>query len=221
MKNASKTSTFVTFALSCLLTSTIALGQDSESLAQVAENPDVSPLAPPGLITIYSNLNTVMPTYDYTKGYFVAGPASTPKQHWLAMPFTPAANSHVTEIEVAMQWFSKGPNDVTIKIASGATVPTTLVPGSTRTLSTLPTFTKLDCCPLPTVHYPNPGIALTKGTQYWIVATTNSASTATEDIWCLVWNDAIGTFAYNHGQGWILKADQNPALAFAVLGTTP
>jgi hypothetical protein len=209
MKNALKTLPVITFGLSCLLTSAIALGQAPED----AE--------PGGLVTIYSNLNSAMPTYDYTKGYYVAGPASAVGQHWLAMPFTPAANSHVQKIELAMQWNSLGTNDVTIKIAKGATVPTSYVAGSITTLVTLPTFTGANCCPLPTVNYGGAGIFLTGGTQYWVVAITNSASTKTEDIWCLVWNDAIGTFAYNHGHGWIRKSDQDPELAFAVLGTTP
>lgn len=222
MKSALKTLLTITLSLFCLLTSVLASGQESESAAQVPDSTEFLADVPPGgLVTIYSNLNTVSPAYDFTRGYFVAGPLSAPKQHWLAMPFTPTADSHVTQIQVAMQWFGAGPNDVTIKLATGPTVPTTLVPGSVKTLSALPTFTKLNCCPLPTVTYANPGIAVSKTKQYWVVAVTNSASTDTEDIWCLVWNDAIGTFAYNHGQGWIRKADQDPALAFAVLGTTP
>lgn len=209
MKNALKMLLVITFGLSYLLTSTIALGQQPGNLG------------PDGLVTIYSNLNSVMPTYDYTKGYYIAGPASAVGQHWLAMPFKPAANSHVQKIELAMQWNSLGPNDVTIKIAKGATVPTTYVAGSATTLVALPKFTGADCCPLATVNYGGAGISLTGGTQYWVVAITNSASTTTEDIWCLVWNDAIETFAYNHGHGWIRKADQDPGLAFAVLGTMP
>ena len=219
MKNALQTLLVITLSSFYLLTSTIALGQGAGYPTQAAENDETS--LPEGMVTIYSNLHSIMPTYDYTRGYYVAGPGSGVGEHFLAMPFTPKVDSHVKEIAVAMQWFGAGPNDVTIKLATGVPVPTTLVAGSTVTLSTLPTFTKLDCCPLPTVNYGGAGISLTGGTQYWVVAVTNSASTTTEDIWCLVWNDAIGTFAYNHGNGWKLEADREPAIAFAVLGTTP
>ena len=75
-------------------------------------------------------------------------------------------------------------------------------------------FTKADCCPLPTVTYGGAGIKPTAGTQYWVLAVTNSASITTEDIWCLVWNDAIGTFAYDRGNGWKLEADRDSGNRF-------
>jgi hypothetical protein len=221
MKNALRTFRVIASGLFYLLASVIALGQAPGYPVRVAGNHDISPQVQPSLAIIYSNLNALngKDRYDCAHADYVMGPESKlEEEQWLAMPFTPAANRHVKKIKLPIQWDSVGPNDVTIKIYSGVMVPTTLVPGSTRTLHGLPTFTGSACWPLPTVNYPGAGIPLTAGTQYWVVAKTNPASTTTEDVWCYIWNDAREPFAYDNGNGWIFDNYRDNAYAFAVLG---
>lgn len=110
------------------------------------------------------------------------------------------------------------PNDLPITIYSGASVHTDLVPGSTRTLHDLPTFTGKECQPLATVRYSGAGIPLTAGAQYRVVAMTNPASTTTEDLWCYIANDARKLIAYDNGNGWIHNDRGDNAYAFALLG---
>jgi hypothetical protein len=57
------------------------------------------------------------------------------------------------------------------------------------------------------------GIAVTQGTQYWVVA---EATGTAVDWWMYTYNVSLGGWAWNQGQGWTLKGPY--AIAFGVFG---
>ena len=62
-------------------------------------------------------------------------------------------------------------------------------------VNNLPTFGT--CCSLVTVGSAgDKGIKLTAGTQYWLVAATDTASETAFDVWDYTWNDSTGPIAF-------------------------
>lgn len=165
------------------------------------------------LYTIYSNLGSKTDTYDDTTGAYVSGPGSSHGQQWVALPFTPKSNAEVTEIEVAVGHYT-GTNGATISLnADKSGLPGKAV--HTWNLTNLPTFGT--CCKLDVVK-DAPGLKVKKGTQYWIVASTNKSTESTEDVWDRTWNDSTGEAAFNTGSGWQLYQGGQHIYAFAVFG---
>ena len=62
-------------------------------------------------------------------------------------------------------------------------------------------------------------VAVTAGTQYWVVLSTDSNSANTWDAWNFNSTDQINpvTEAYNQGSGWTSYSGV-PAFSFAVMG---
>jgi probable HAF family extracellular repeat protein len=166
---------------------------------------------------IYSNLGPAKDAFDYTTGYYISGPSSPlGEQQWIGMPFTPTKNDVATEIDAAAFYFANdgnAGNDFNFGIWSDSSgVPGTELNGVDMT--NLPTFTGTsgDCCN--TQHATIPATALTAGTQYWVVLSTDGSGTNSLGVWDNVYNDAVGTQAYNQGSGW--NTEQAPLSAFAV-----
>jgi hypothetical protein len=167
-------------ALACLfvfaLTSGVLLAQDAE--LKVAHTTHSGPITPapksaPKLTTIFSNLGpTSTNAYNDTTGYYVLGPNNSvglPEQ-WIGVPFIPAANSHVEQLQVAVGWES-GTSLVNVGLYSdnGGTVGTLLATGHSASIPVFGT-----CCQLVTVNIKS--TAVTAGTQYWIVASSDDVN---------------------------------------------
>lgn len=173
-----------------------------------------------GLVTIYSNLGPRKNAYNGQGGWIAAGPQDpyTNQQQDVAIPFTPASDSTVTAIQLPVQYYSYGTNNATIELAADASG----VPGAvlaSRDLQNLPTF-GVGCCKLGLWKLTT-GVPVTAGTQYWIVATSDSRSSTSAYVWDYNWNGTISTVAVqDHLGGWgVLNFLTSPAAA--VLGTTP
>lgn len=133
---------------------------------------------------IFSNLGGYYPAGVYTccLGNAVFGPANTEGQPevWEAAGFTPTTNMTVTRIKVAVGWVNYGEkySDVLLTLAAdnggipGTPLRSWKVPISSAIFGT--------CC---IVESRTADIAVTAGSLYWVVVTTESAS----DVWA-VWN---------------------------------
>ena len=169
----------------------------------------------PKAAIIFSNLATA-----YPKGLYFAGEGATVcgidcglgEQVWSATGFTPAASATATEVDVAVGYIG-GTDEVTLNIYSdNAGVPgTALWSGVAKTL---PTFG--ECCGLAVAKIKG-GLALTKGTPYWVAVTTDKKEDTTFAAWSIGTIDQIDTtpVAQNSGQGWSSYASTQPG-AFAV-----
>jgi hypothetical protein len=166
-------------AISCLfvlLACGALLAQNAElKVAHTTHSGSVIPATnpKPTLTTIFSNLGpTSTNFYNDTTGYYVLGPNNSvflPEQG-IGVPFIPAANSHVEQLQLAVGWIS-GTSLVKVGLYSdnGGTVGTLLSGGHS---STIPAFGT--CCQLVTVNIKS--TAVTAGTQYWIVATSDDTN---------------------------------------------
>jgi hypothetical protein len=210
---------FVTLSFACANLAAqapqIALSQRSQ-IIKPANGPDA------GLKTIHSNLGSKTDAFDDGISWNITGPGN---QHWgvgyLAMPFTPKANSTATEVLIALGYIGGGTNGGTISIFSDADG----VPGkSLQTWAALNFPSEGSCCQLVTFKN-SVGIPLQGGTQYWIVAATGSEDTGSgsqqaQYQWNFVWNDAQGKVAFLNGNTngqWVPFRDN--LAAFAVYGT--
>jgi len=207
----------------CLLALALACGT---AFAQSARQPQIAHTThsgaitparevPAGLTVIFSNLGpTASDNYNDTTGYYVLGPTNSLglSEQWIALPFSPAANSHVAELEVAVGWIS-GTHDVIVGLYSDSSgdVGTLLASG---TATKIPSFGA--CCKLVTVHIPR--TAVTAGTQYWIGVTSDD--TNAPDFTGVFEASNAGTIAGDVGLGgWVAFSANLPAAA--ALGTVP
>ncbi len=184
-------------------------------------HPMVKP--PASLKKIFSNLGSSTDAYDSSNGYFVSGINNTlnAQQQDLAVPFTPKKASTVTEIKFALQYYGYGYNGATVELAADASG----LPGKVLAKKDLKNFSDFGsgCCKLATWKLTK-GIKVKKGTQYWIVGTTDKKSIDSVNTWDFVWNDAAGSFAFQQdGGGWVVltQSDGYAPPAGAVYGTTP
>ena len=214
-----------TRALCCLFVLKLACGtllaQSRPHTIHVSPSGRVVPGAlPPANITIFSNLGpTPTDLYYSANGWVVTGPADvTFGEQWVAVPFIAKQNSHAFRLQVAVGYLS-GTNKFTLGLYSdsGGTVGTALI---NTTVTNAPPFGV--CCATVTKNLPPPGIALTAGTQYWVVArSTPTGADDFEGAWAfsnlgVAFNDAeAGWTTFSVGD---FGAGQPAA---AVLGTTP
>jgi hypothetical protein len=208
-------------ALSCLFALTLASGvlwaQNGPKVAHTTHHGPVVPFkAPPATLkTIYSSLGpSATNAYNDTTGYYVIGPNNSVGlgEQWIASPFTPQVNSHVSQISVAVGWIS-GPKAIIIGLYSddAGTVGTLLASGETNKVPAFGT-----CCQ--TVNVTVPSTAITAGTQYWIGVTTDDTQAPG---FTGVFNSTnSSTIAYNPSlEGWFTFSGNVPAIL--VRGTTP
>ena len=153
-------------------------------------------------------------TYFCCFGQTVSGPNSNFGQIWVGVPFTPATNVTVIEIQAALAWDGlTTPNHATLSIAEDASgLPGAMI--KTLHVSGMPLFGQ--CCHL-AVAKDNAGISLTAGTQYWLVAGTGSKDLHFEGGWNFNTTD-MRSFGYaqNFGGTWFALNFIEPG--FAVLG---
>lgn len=128
---------------------------------------------------IFTNLDRAE-SFHYLAGQGapIAGSSvSTSVEVWEALPFTPRTDQHAKTISAAIAYIS-GTKLLNLGIYSDAngTVGTPL-PGGQGSTTDIPTLG--ECCPLTTITLADPGVALIKGTQYWLVATTDDVNAPT------------------------------------------
>ena len=177
--------------------------------------------APAGLKIIHTNLSRKGDLYNYSAvhGWELAGPNSVGGiTEFIAMPFTPKSDSHVSQVQVAIQYAGSGANQVILSIygdSSGA--PGTLLAGPV-TVTNLPEAGT--CCLLAVATFTP--VAVTAGTQYWVAGDTPLTGPGSDLIgqWNWVAKD-IGQWAANYGDtGWYQFPD-DALPAGEVLGTIP
>jgi hypothetical protein len=173
------------FAVLCVFVIwSVALGAQTTPNPQLVHSKENSKIhvpaqsAPGGLAIIYNNLGKKTDAYNDQSHWFLSGPNSQVQSiTFLAMPFTPKSNSHVSEVRVAVQ-YSGGANQVNLSLYSDVDgAPGTLLAGPV-TVTNLPEFAT--CCLLTVADFSStPVIAKT---QYWIVADTPLSGTGSDFI---------------------------------------
>jgi hypothetical protein len=172
--------------------------------------------APANLKIIYSNLGTPTSTYNVAWGWAVGGPNSH-EPEFIALPFTPTSDSHVSQVRAAVQYFS-GANQVNLSLYADADgVPGTLLAGPV-TVTNLPE--EGTCCALAVADF-SP-LALTAGTQYWVVADTPLSGTGSDLLGQWNWvAKASVEWAQDYGGEFWGQIPSDALPAGAVLGTVP
>jgi hypothetical protein len=176
---------------------------------------------PAGLKKIYSNLSaSKTDLYNDLGGWRIAGPSGS-VSYFIAMPFTPKFDSHVSQARVAVQYFFLGANQVNLSIyGDSGGVPGTLLAGPV-TVTNLPDSGT--CCTLAVADFTP--VAATGGTQYWVVADTPPTGEGSDfnGVWATVATPVIPLAGYSNFDNddvWIaLNGDKRPA--GEVLGTIP
>jgi len=143
--------------------------------------------------------------YDASNGYFVSGPnnAFNGQMQDIAIPFKARANANVVGIKYAVQeYLELGAAGFKASLNADAGG----LPGAS--LASADVKIKISfgdpCCALTQWKLTTP-VAVTKGTQYWVVGTTDQKTNTAINTWSFVYNDAPGTFAFQQDNGgWIL-----------------
>jgi hypothetical protein len=135
-----------------------------------------------GLASIYGNIGTAYPKGAYwcCEGFTITGPTAISgfPEFWSAAAFTPTANHTVIKIEVAAGYV-EGTNGLVLALYNDASgVPGTLI--KAFSVSNLPNFGS--CCTVVSAT-DKAGVAVTAGTQYWVVLKTNSKESNTYAAW--------------------------------------
>lgn len=175
---------------------------------------------PAALTKIYSNLgSSATDLYYDTDGLPIQGPdENNGYAIFEAMQFTPAADSHVSQVRVAVQYYGVGTNQVDLNIYSDADgVPGTLLAGP-AVVKNLADFGT--CCTLAIGSFTP--VAVTAGTRYWVVANTPATGSGSDafDIWDTVVQGKTLASSVEADGTWY----QEPGLllpAGEVLGTVP
>jgi len=167
---------------------------------------------------IYSNLGKVKEFGFEQPLWAVTGPNSRGGYtDFVGLPFTPKSNSHASQVQVPMGYLS-GANQVNLNIyGDTGGVPGILLAGPV-TVTNLPTYPRwgfavADFTP----------VALTAGTQYWVVADTPLSGTGSDFFgwWSSV--DKTILMAWDLGVmygGWE-EINADSLAAGEVLGTIP
>ena len=179
--------------------------------------------APAALQKIFSNLGPSTSAYDST-GWYLAGPdsCSTPGSCYydlLGMAFTPTADATVKQVRAAIQYeySASGANQIDFSLYSdNGGVPGTLLAGPV-TVTNLPEYGT--CCTLAVASFTP--VAVTGGTQYWVVANTPLTGTGSDFAgeWNMVAKIVPMAFAADGSGWWASTANDLPA--GEVLGTIP
>lgn len=176
--------------------------------------------APAGLTTIYSSLGQSQDyLYNYITTWLISGPNSIiGLADFIAMPFTPQSNSHVSQVQVAVLYDGSGADQVNLSIYKDSKGhPGKLLAGPV-TVTNLPEG--LGCCQLAVANFAS--VPVNGGTQYWVVADTPRTGLGSDFLgeWaCAV--TPVFTLAANAAEtGWV-AFNGNGLPAGEVLGTVP
>ncbi|HEU0209901.1 MAG TPA: hypothetical protein VFQ78_13105 [Candidatus Udaeobacter sp.] len=188
------------------------------------ENASRAPEGPiASTITFDSNLiSDPCATCNYSdrEGYFVLGPNNCllpGTTQWVAGAFIASTTGVPTQISAAIILYD--PSDcptktVTLSIYTDACWP--IGPG-TPLISAVATVPAAPC-KLAVAKLPNaPYTLLTKGTKYWVVATTDGKQTGLDSSW---YGSNNAQYAYNLGDGWQHVNGITPALMVEGSGIT-
>ena len=204
----------IAVCLMALCSATVFAQNSARSFVHTREKSAIrvpAPDAPEGLTKIFGNLGPKTAAYDPLNGWFVGGPNSG-LDEFMGLAFTPKANAHVKQVQVAITYYS-GDDQVNLSIYSDAGgVPDTLIDGPV-TVTNLPANGA--CCALAIANFPS-GVAVVALTQYWVVADTPLSGTGADFLG--VWEQVVKPQPFAFGNGvW------SPAAvpAGAVYGTVP
>ena len=180
------------------------------------------PDEPAGLAKIYSNLGKKKTdVYLDNEGWTVNGPNASGfngNYQWFGMPFTPKSDSHVSQVQVAIEWV-EGDNQVNLTLNSDSSgVPGAVLAGPV-TVTNLGTFGT--CCTLAVANFPS--TAVTGGTQYWVVAETTTSGTGSDTwaAWDFVPSLYLQGFFSNQNGYWSSFDAATAEAAGAVYGSIP
>jgi hypothetical protein len=207
--------------LLCLFALVLACGtvfaQGHLPIAHTTPSKDVTPARATrdGLKAIFSNLGpTATNDYNDTTGYYVLGPSNSVglTEQAIAIPFTPAQNSTVEVLQVAVGSIS-GTNLIVVGLyADSAGAPGTLL--ADRESKNITAFGT--CCSPVTVNITP--TAVTAGTQYWIGVSTDDVH-APDFTGVFQASNAANTAGNEALEGWFTFSNNLPAAA--ALGTVP
>ena len=156
--------------------------------------------SPASTVVLCSNVGPATNQYG-ANGYLVTGPASAlGTSQFIAAPCTPKVSKILATVKGAWAYDGSGANQMQVCLYSdnGSNAPGTQI-GKCVTKKNLPTFGTANT--LVTATFTKQNLALTAGTQYWIVAQT--PLTGTGDDFYGVWVGESVSLGYNVGQnGW-------------------
>jgi len=174
-----------------------------------------------GLKKIYSNLgSSKTDRYNGEEGTVIQGPnvqGADGYYVFIGIPFTPKSNSHVTQVQAAVQYQGIGPtNQVNLSIyGDSGGAPGTLLAGPV-TVTNLPDAGT--CCTLAVANFTP--VAVTAGSLYWVVADTPLTGTGSDFLGVWEYVPKIIPMAVGDPYGWFASsADDLPA--GEVLGSIP
>ena len=164
--------------LGALFVLTLASGVLFAQSPKIAHTVHTGPITktqntPSGLQVIFSTIGpNSSNAYNDTTGYYILGPSNSVglSEQAIGAPFTPKANAHVTNLYVAVGWIS-GTKLINVGLYSdsGGTVGTLLASAQS---SAIPAFGA--CCQVVSVSIPS--TAVSAGTQYWVVASSDDTN---------------------------------------------
>lgn len=166
---------------------------------------NVRPMVSPDVQqAIFTNLGSRTDAYDATNGYFVSGinNAFNFQKQDIAIPFKASKNALVMRVSFALQYFGFGVNGATVAIFDDAGFqPGTLL--AKRQLSNFDDF-GVGCCGLKDWKLATP-LAITQGSRYWVVGSTEFPTQDSINTWDFKWDDSPGTFSFQQNDGgWLL-----------------
>jgi len=184
--------------------------------------------SPDVMIVIAKNLGPAGNTYATDNGWLVTGPTDVTfgGPNSLGVKFTPTVNCHATRLSAAIGYI-----EGTKKVRLGIYNESTTVPGAVGTLimdastTVIPNFGT--CCVLTKVTLPAPGAALTAGTHYFLVATSDASATDFGGAWAFippagsVAGAGFGQSFNNAGTGNVYDAEWTYYAVYQVQGTNP
>jgi hypothetical protein len=182
-----------------------------------------------------TKISGVLSSYPYGT-YFccfgntvAAGGANFPFQTWVAVGFTPASNATVTEIKASVGTFGENSSGFELALYNDNNgVPGTQLKGFH--ISSPPQYGT--CCTLD-VGKDNAGIPVTAGTQYWVVAKTDSKDVEFLGGWAFnstdmrpgvypiaSWCKGSTTYCGQDSGKWVSGLNGDPVPAYSVVGNT-
>lgn len=190
-------------------------GASASSHASQVSTPIQEP--PAGLVKIFGNLGPKTSAFT-SGGWFVVGPKHSGGRQFVGLPFSPKANSTVTQVQAAVQYNASGANQVNLSVyTDNGGAPGTLIGGPV-------TITNLSnccvCCTL-TIGSFSPGVHVVAGAKYWLVADTPASGTGSDFLGVWNWTPPTTTrFGLNH-TGWVSSGAVLQEPAGALYGTVP
>jgi hypothetical protein len=176
--------------------------------------------APQGTTTIFSNLGSSQTyLYNYLDTWLVAGPNSIlTLSNFIAMPFTPHASSHISQVQVAVSYDGVGADQVNLSIYSDSKGHPGKILAGPVTVTHLPKA--ITCCQLAVADFTP--LAVNANTQYWVVADTPKSGKGSDFLgeWSGEVAPVLARGANVGGTGW-MSFNGNGFPAGQVLGTVP